>query len=472
MKFFSKLLLSTLLFFSYSSVLMGQSSSEGSSGQVSDRIVAIVNDRIILKSDVDGEVTNFLRQAEIEGAEMSFSEDLWYSALQSMVDNYVLLEKAEIDSVVVSDEMVNRQMDERINQLIRQAGSEQALEEAFGQSIIQIRAEFREQFREQMVAQMVQQEKMMGISITRPEVEEFFNQIPEEQIPIIPEQVSVSQIVVIPEPLEDARQQAYEKAQALRDSVTTYEKDFEEMARLYSDDVSAQRGGLLPMMPLDDLVANYSAAASALEPGGISEVVRTEFGYHVIRLNRRSGDSIETNHILIRIDEGQIDEQAAIDKLEAIRDSVFNHGESFADLARRHSDDEETRLTGGRIVNPQTGERLMQVSQLEPALYRIVLLLDEEGQISEPRSYTPRGRSSDRRAFRIVRLDRHIPEHRANLKDDYNQIREFALNDKRQRIMEKWIDDIRDEVYIEFKISMPDDIEYELPIEEESPVSL
>jgi peptidyl-prolyl cis-trans isomerase SurA len=319
---------------------------------------------------------------------------------------------------------------------------------------------------------MVQQEKMMGISITRPEVEEFFNQIPEEQIPIIPEQVSVSQIVVIPEPLEDARQQAYEKAQALRDSVTTYEKDFEEMARLYSDDVSAQRGGLLPMMPLDDLVANYSAAASALEPGGISEVVRTEFGYHVIRLNRRSGDSIETNHILIRIDEGQIDEQAAIDKLEAIRDSVFNHGESFADLARRHSDDEETRLTGGRIVNPQTGERLMQVSQLEPALYRIVLLLDEEGQISEPRSYTPRGRSSDRRAFRIVRLDRHIPEHRANLKDDYNQIREFALNDKRQRIMEKWIDDIRDEVYIEFKISMPDDIEYELPIEEESPVSL
>ncbi len=471
MKFFSKLFLSTLIFLSYTSVLMAQSSSS-STGQVSDRIVAIVNDRIVLKSDVDNEVANFLRQAEIEGSDLTFSEDLWYSALQSMVDNYVLLEKAEIDSIVVSDDMVSRQMDERINQLIRQAGSEQALEEAFGQSLIQIRADFREQFREQLVAQMVQQQKMSKISITRPEVEEFFNQIPEDSRPVIPEQVTVSQIVVIPDPLEDAREEAFSKAQALRDSIVTYGKDFEEMARLYSDDATSQRGGLIPMMPLDDLVSNYSAAASALEPGGISEVVRTEFGYHVIRLNRRSGDSIETNHILIRIDQGQIDEQAAIDKLEAIRDSVMNHGKSFADMARRHSDDEETRMTGGRIVNPQTGERMMQMSNLEPALYRIVLLLDEEGQISEPRSYTPRGRSSDRRAFRIVRLDRHIPEHRANLKDDYDRIREIALNQKRQERMAKWIDEIRDEVYIEFKISMPDDIEYEMPIEEELPASL
>jgi peptidyl-prolyl cis-trans isomerase SurA len=466
MKLVSKLLLSTLIFLSYSSVLFAQSV-----GQISDRIVAIVNDRIILKSDVDGEVANFLQQAEIEGAEVSFSEELWYSALQSMVDNYVMLEKAEIDSVVVSDDMVNRQMDERINQLIRQAGSEQALEDAFGQSLIQIRADFREQFREQMVAQMVQQRQMEGISITRPEVLAFFNQIPEEQRPVIPEQVSVSQIVVIPDPLEDARNEAYQKAQALRDSVTTYEKDFEEMARLYSDDGTAPRGGMLPMMPMDELVANYSAAASALEPGGISEVVQTEFGYHIIRLNRRSGDNIETNHILIRIDDAQIDEQAAIDKLEAIRDSVLNHGESFAELARRHSDDEETRMMGGRLLDPQTGSRLRQMSNLDPALYRIVLLLEEEGQISEPRSYTPRGRSSNRRAFRIVRLDRHVPEHRANLQDDYDRIREMALNQKRQERMTKWIEEIRDEVYIEFKISMPDDVEYEIPIEEE-PVSL
>lgn len=449
--FLKKFLLFTLL------VLQGSAALLYAQAQMrtTDRIIAIVNDRIILKSDVDGEVLNFLRQTELDGSNIEFSEDLWYSALQSMVDNYVLLEKAVIDSVVVSDDLVNRNMDQRINQLIRQAGSERALEEAFGQSLIQIRADFREQFREQMIAQQVQQIKMNSISITRPEVEEFFNQIPEESIPLIPEQISLSQIVIIPPPLEDARSDARGRAAALRDSVTTYGKNFEEMARLYSEDVSAPRGGLLPMMPLDDLVATYSAAAAALEPGAISEVVETRFGFHVIRLNERRGDNIETNHILIRVDESLIDEEYAINKLNAIRDSVLVHGKSFADMARLHSEDEDSKPFGGRILNPRTGSRILQLDQLEPALYRIALLLDEPGQISEPRAYNPT-RNDVNRAFRIVRLDRHIPEHMANLKDDYDQIREFALQQKIGIEMSRWIEELREEIYVEFMIEIPE----------------
>ncbi|TVQ04338.1 MAG: hypothetical protein EA359_06945 [Balneolaceae bacterium] len=454
-------------FFIISSVLSSFSIAYSQSN--ADRIVAIVNDRIILKSDVDDEIRTFMRQAEVEGSEIPFSEDLWYSALQSMVDNYVLLEKARIDSIVVGDDLVDRQMDLRINQLVRQAGSERALEDAFGQSIIQIRAEFRDQFREQMIVQEVQNSKLRTVTITRPEVEEFFNSIPEDRIPIIPEQVGVSQIVIIPPPLEEAKQQAYERARALRDSVVTYERDFEVMARLYSEDGTAQRGGLIPMLPMSELVANYSAAASALQPGGISEVVETQFGFHVIRLNRRVADNIETNHILIRVPEDAIDEQAAIDKLNALRDSVLVHGERFSDLARRHSEDEETRGFGGRLYDERTGSRLMPINQLEPALYRIVLLLDDEGQISEPRSYNPRNPTVNR-AFRIVRLDRHIPEHRANLKDDYDRLRDLALQQKQAIKMAKWIDDIRSEVYVEFKIPMPENIEGIMPIEE--PVSL
>lgn len=434
-----------------------------------DRIVAIVNDRIILKSDVDDEIRSFMRQAEVEGSEIAFSEDLWYSALQSMVDNYVLLEKATIDSIIVSDDLVDRQMDLRINQLVRQAGSERALEEAFGQSIIQIRAEFREQFREQMIVQEVQNSKLRTISITRPEVEEFFNSIPADRIPIIPEQVGISQIVVIPPPLEEAKQIAFERASALRDSIVTYGRDFEVMARMYSEDGTAQRGGLIPMLPMSELVANYSAAASALQPGGISEVVETQFGFHVIRLNRRVADNIETNHILIRVPEDAIDEQSAIDKLTAIRDSVLVYDKRFSDMARRHSDDEETRGFGGRLFDERTGSRMIAISQLDPALYRIVLLLEEEGAISEPRSYNPRNPSVTR-AFRIVRLDRHIPEHRANLKEDYDRIRDLALRQKQELIMAKWIDEIRNEVYVEFKIPMPEDIEFVMPVEE--PVSL
>ncbi len=452
MNFTLKTALSLAILLLYTSTLFGQSQQ-----QVSDQIVAVVNDRIILKSDVDEEVRNFIRQSELDDRDISFSEDLWYGALQSMVDNYVLLEKARMDSIIVSDDIVNRQMDQRINQLIRQAGSEEALEESFGQSLVELRAEFREQFREQLTVQQVQQQRASRINITRPEVQSFYDSIPEDQLPIIPEQVGVSQIVIIPPPLDDAKNEAYEKASAIRDSIVNHDANFEEMAQKYSEDqLTARRGGLLPMMPMGDLVANYSAAASALEPGQISEVVETQFGLHIIRLNERSADNIETNHILIRIDEAGVDEQAAIDKLNALKDSVLTHGESFADLARRHSEDEDSRAFGGRILNPQSGERLLQISQLEPALYRIVLLLDEEGEISEPRAYNPSDQRVNR-AFRIVRLDRHIPEHRANMRDDYDRLRDFALQEKQNRILNEWIEGLRDDVYVDFKIEMPDE---------------
>lgn len=439
--------------------------------QVADKIIAVVNDRIILKSDVDAEVRQYLQQAQANNQQMQFSEDLWYSALQSMVDSYVMLEQAEIDSVIVSDEMVNRAMDNRINQMIQQAGSEEALERALGNSIVQIRAEFREQFREQMTTQEVQRQKMQSVEITRPEVRDFFSQIPEDQLPTIPEQVELSQIVVTPPELEDARDEALRKAEALRDSVVVHGKDFEEMARKYSDGPSASRGGLLPMMPLGDLVANYSAAASALSPGEISQVVRTDFGYHVIRLNERQGDNIETNHILIEVDDAGVDEDFAINKLEALKDSVLNHGASFRDLARRHSEDETTSAMGGRVMNMQTGERKMALSDLEPSLYRIALLLDEAGEISDPRPFTlPQ---NQRRAYRIVRLDAHYPEHVANLSDDYDRISEIALQRKQMRVMNNWLEEIRDKIYVDIRIDIPESSENDgmmMPGQEAVPV--
>jgi peptidyl-prolyl cis-trans isomerase SurA len=461
--FLKRLLFLTALLTIFSSSIFAQQSN------VADRIIAVVNDRIILKSDVDDEVRQYINQAEAQGEEVEFTEDLWYSALQSMVDNYVMLEQAQIDSITVSDDMVNRQMDARINDLVRQAGSERAVEDAFGKSIIQLRADFRDQFREQMIVQRVQQTRMSDINITRPEVQEFFNNIPDNQLPTIPEQVGISQIVAIPPPLEDARSQAFQKAEALRDSVLNHGKSFEEMARRYSEDQSAQRGGSLPMLPINDLVATYSAAATALEEGEISEVVRTEFGYHVIRLDDRQGDQIATSHILVQIDEEQVDEQVAIDKLTAIRDSVHNHDKQFAEMARRYSEDEETKSFGGRIINRQTGERLIPISQLEPALYRIVLLLEEEGQISEPRSYNP-PRQNVSRAFRIVRLDRHIPEHIASLEQDYDRIRDIALQQKQMNEFRSWLENLREEFYIEFKIPMPDVESLTEPTEMEEPI--
>src|SRR5690554_6228847 len=182
-----------------------------------DQIVALVNDHAILKSDIDQGVADYMRQGQLNQQEISFSEELWYSFLEAEIDNYVLLEKAKIDSITVPDDKVNRQMDARIQQLIQRAGSEKALETAFGKSIIQLKADFREEFRNQLIAELVPQTKLANVNVTRPEVLEFFNSIPTDSLPTIPEQVALSHIVVLPPPKKDAERGAYELAEALRD---------------------------------------------------------------------------------------------------------------------------------------------------------------------------------------------------------------------------------------------------------------
>jgi len=417
--------------------------------KVLDRVVAVVNDKMILKSEVDAEVTNFLQQSQAE-----FSEDMWYQALNSIIQNYVLLEKARLDSISVSDQRVNRAMDDRINTLVQRAGSEEALERSLGKKIIELKAEFRERFREDMIVQQVRQQKMNEIEITRPEVVKYFENIPRDSLPTIPERVAIAQIVSIPPPEKDARQAALSLAEALRDSILNHGKNVEELARRHSDGPSAPDGGKLGLIPLNQLVPEYSAAASALQPGEISEVVETTYGFHVIRLNNRISDKINTNHILIEVDANQMDDEYAINELNAIRDSVINHGADFGTMAKRHSDDRATAQLGGKLVNPQTGERLIPINELDPSLYRISLILENEGDISEPKPFKLR-EQSEKRAFRIVQLKQRIPEHVANIEQDYEMVKRVALQQKQMREIQEWISKLLNEVYLEYKIPVP-----------------
>lgn len=425
-----------------------------------DQIVAIVNDHIILKSDVDQRVAESLLQLQQQRQQqIDFNEGIWYSVLQNQVERYIMLDQARQDSIMVTDEQVNAQINQRINQFIAQVGSEAALERQLGKSIVQIRADLRESYREEMIVGQYRQLLMSDVTITRPEVEEYFRNIPADSLPEIPEQVAISQIVAIPPPLEDARKEARQFAEQLRDSILHHGKTIEEMARKYSDGPSAPNGGKLPTVSLDDLVPEYSAAASALQPGEVSEVVETSFGFHVIRLNKRSGEQIDTNHILINIDEESYDDQAAIEKLEQLRDSVLTHEDvEFAQLARKHSEDPNTAPMGGKILDPQTGERLLSLEQLDPALYRIVLLFMEEGNISEPKQFTIGSGNNARKAFRIVRLDRQVPEHTANLEQDYERIKNVALQQKQIRTLRRTISKLRDNMYVEYKIPVPEQI--------------
>ncbi len=421
----------------------------GQQRQVADQIVAVVNDHVILKSDVDQRMFEFMQQQQ----QQNFDEQMWYYVLESMIDNYVLIEKARIDSVVVSDVEVDRMLDQRINQLIQQVGSERELERAFGQPIVEIKAEYADEFRQDLLVNRVRQQRMERVNITRPEVVQFFENIPEENLPTIPESVSLSQITVIPPTLPDARENARTLAGQLRDSLLNHDASMEDLARRYSDGPTADRGGELPRVSTTDLLPEYAAAASALEPGEISEIVDTPQGFHVIRLNERSGQMISTHHILISVDEEELDEAYAIDKLNALRDSIVNHDKTFAEMARRHSEDPNTAPAGGRLMNPQTGQRQIPINELDPSLYEIVSAL-EIGEISEPRPY--QYGEDEKRAFRIVKLNNRIEEHVANLEQDYQLIRSYALQDKRQEVITNWIERLRDEMYVEYRIPIPE----------------
>lgn len=413
-----------------------------------DMVVAIVNSNAILKSDVDQRSVQYLQGAE--GA--AFSEELWYQILESMIDNYVLVEKAKIDSVEVTTDEVNRALDQRLQALLQQVGSEAEVERMFGKSMIQIKAEYREIFREEMLSERVREMQRQKIKITRQEVVQFFNLIPTDSLPMIPETVELAQIVAIPPPKSDAESAVYQKAVAIRDSILNHGADFEAMARKYGEDGTAKNGGALPMMPLSDLVSEFSAAAAALEPGGVSQVVKTSFGYHIIRLNRRVGDQIETNHILMRIRQTELDDQAAITRLTAIRDSITTSKDTFFALARRNSDDKNSSAFGGRLMNPQTGERRIPLEALDPTLYRLVLLL-EIGDVSEPRVFELE--QIGQKAYRLVKLINRVPAHKANLDDDYTLIENYALQRKQMVEMSKWMESLRKEVHIQYMIPVP-----------------
>lgn len=427
--------------------LFGQSSPTSA-----DRIVVLVNDQVILKSDIDQSVADYIRQASFNQQEIIFTKEMWYTFLEAEIDNKVLLEKAKIDSVIVTDEQVSQRMDARVSQLVQQAGSEKALEEAFGKSIIQLKADFKDTFREQITVNQVRQTKFGEINITRPEVKEFFESIPKDSLPTIPEQVALSHIVKLPKPKSNATKASYDFAESLRDSILNQDVPFEEIAKRHGMDNSSDRGGQLPMMGLNELVSEYSAAAAALQPGQISEVVETEFGYHIIRLDERVGNKIKTSHVLIRIDAEQLDDETAIDELNTIRDSLLSNKQyTFSGMAIRNSEDPSTSKSGGKIVDSQTGERLIPLNRLDPALYRIVLLMDEIGQISEPKPFNPNNANSGK-AYRIVRLDKQIPEHIASFETDYQRLKSISLQQKQTREFQKWLDELRNEIYIEYRI--------------------
>lgn len=425
-------------------VLAAAPTAAAQEGEVLDEIVAVVSDDIILKSEVDGFVIGIMNQQGIP-----YSEQLWADALRQLVNERVLVTHARRDTnLVVSDQQVEQMLNDRIDRLSRQMGGQARVEDLYGQSIVEIKAEFREQFRDQLLADQIRNNKLRSINATPTDVQRFYETIPKDSLPEIPDLVRVSHIVRMPEVTSEAREEAMEIISTIRDSVVAGGSSFEEMARLFSDDPgSASEGGLYLDMPLSELVPEFAAVASRSPVGEISRIFESRFGLHFLRINARRGDRIDYNHILIQFDERKSDPTAAIEMLETLRDSIVTEGASFERLARKFSEEESSSARGGRVIDPRTGERDLELEALGPDWQSSLIGLDA-GEISEPAEVEL---LDGRRAYHIVRLDERIPAHRVSLETDYEIIQRLALQEKQARVMQAWLKRLRESVYIDIR---------------------
>ncbi len=415
-----------------------------SQGQVIDEIVAVVADKIVLKSDVDGLVATMVQQRRVAN-----SPEFWGQALEQLIDQHVLAEIASRDTnIVVTDEQVDQSLDDRIGAMSQQVGGRVRLEEIYGQTIEQIRTELRDEFRDRLLAEQLQNGRVGAIKITPSEVREWFSLFPTDSLPTLPDMIRASHIVRYPKIKPEAEEEALEIVTAIRDSIITGTSTLASLARRYSDDPgSANLGGQYEDMALGDLVPEFAAIASRIPIGQLSEPFKSPFGYHVLRVDSRRGETLGFSHILINIDQSKSDPQAAINYLNAVRDTLLVHDLPFELIARRNSEEEATARIGGRVVDPSTGVRDLFVEALGPDWKSTTDTL-EIGEISMPAEVTLLDGSL---AYHIVTVQRRINEHRIDIETDYPRIEQLALDAKRATEIGKWLDILREKVYVELR---------------------
>ncbi len=398
---------------------------------VLDKIVAVVGNEIILKSELDYQVQLLAYQNKLDPNDQSFRSRV----LEGLIDDKLILAQAILDSVTVTDDEVNRELDSRIQNLVKQLGSQQKLEEVYGMSINKIRSEFRDEMRKQLIIQKLKQQKFGDMKVSAIDLRDFYETY-KDSIAEIPEQVTLSHIFMVPKPSEKARAEAYSEAKTILDSLKKG-ADFAEFAKKYSQDPgSSSSGGDLGWAKRGQFVPEFEHAVYDLKPGEISDFVETQFGLHIIQLLERRGDLVHARHILIRIPHLKSDDDSMIVFLDSLHARNIR-GENFATLAREYSQDQDTRELGGDL-----GTVTLDQLKDNPAFLDTVRNM-KIGEISEPikvifgKSY----------GYNIVYLRNRIPAHKVNLEQDYDRLSNMALSMKQNEAYLKWIDQIKKQIY-------------------------
>ncbi|MCQ2138506.1 MAG: peptidylprolyl isomerase [Bacteroidales bacterium] len=389
---------------------------------VVEKSVAVIGSDVIMLSDIESEA-QMMRMRGVSTDRKARCE-----ILENLLVNKLFYVQAKLDSLVVNDANVEMALSGRIDEAVASLGGEKEVEEYFGKPLYKLRQEWRETLSEQSLIQDMQQQVTSKIPrLTPSDVEEYSKSLPEEDLPIISTKYRIRQVGLYPD-REAAKIAVKEKLLAIRERVVNGEK-FSTLARIYSQDPGTiSKGGELGMLSKNIFWPEFSDAAMSLKVGQVSQIVETPDGFHIIQLIDRNGDMFNARHILIKPTYTSEDRTKAFERLDSIRNLIIGDTITFQDAAKTYSEDKKTSTSGGLLADEMTGSSYFEKDQLKPADYNVLRFMNE-GDVSEPfESLDNEGRSGNT-IYKIIYLEKVIPSHTANFKDDYNDLLN-SLNQK------------------------------------------
>lgn len=402
---------------------------------VVDRIVAVVGGYEILQSDIENQYLQLKAEKQIlEKCEI----------LENLLIQKLVINQAAIDSVEVNDVTVDLQLENRLKYFIKQIGSKEKLEEYFNKSFFQIKEDMREPLREQLIVQKMQDQITGNVKTTPSEVAEYFNSLNKDSIPLVNAQVEYLEIAKYPPYTEQSIYDVKQELLSLRKRILDGEK-FSTLAYLYSDDPSSARnGGEIGFMSKGELDPEYAKVAFSLKINSVSNIVETPFGYHIIQLIAKSDDRVNTRHILKKPKTTENELKNVITKLDSLRKLINLDSIPFEQAALLVSENKNSRLSGGKVINPINSSTKFELDQLSQEDYYILKKLNI-GEISEP--FLSKD-ENNKDIYKIVKLVSRSSPHSANLKDDYQLLQEMATINQKKKIFQNWITEKQKETYI------------------------
>lgn len=408
--------------------------------QIVDKVVATIGGEFILMSELEAQF------ALMEDQQGELPPNARCSILDQLLAGRLLLNQSKLDSIEVSDGEIEDQLDARIERILSYMNNDVSqFEEYYGQSINEVKESFREDLRNQLLVERMRAQIISEVKVTPSEVKRFFASIPQDSLPYFSAEVEIGEIVYQPKISKEERERAINQLENIRTRIVEGGEDFAALAQRFSDDGSARGGGDLGWSQRGKYVPEFEAAAYKLEENEVSPVIETQFGFHILQLLARRGNSIRVRHILIKPEITDADIELARVHMDSVRQLILADSLTFSQAVKQFSDeDAQSYNNDGRMVNPATGNTFFEIGDLEPDIYFTIDTMDV-GELSAPFEFVgPTGEPM----LRILMLQSRTPPHQASLETDYSKIQKAAIESKKSEYISEWIEGRVDATFI------------------------